>query len=151
MTDTDTAEIPATGSESPVEAPMGAPEGGYTGEPQRANKEARYRVERNEAREALAAAQERISQLQRLEVERLASQELSNPADVFTLSGVNVSDLINGETGAVDHSLVQEVVAQILESRPLLRATQPAVDPTGGLGGRPNKKPAPSWATLIEG
>ncbi len=119
-------------------------------EPQRGNKEARYRVERNEARTALEAVNGRLAALQRAEVERLAADKLSQPSDLFSLSGNDLADYLN-EDGAVDAAKVAADVAAVVAERPGLLRNAPAHDPSQGLGGTPNVKPEPSWGFLLQG
>ena len=111
----------------------------------------RYRVERDTARGALAAAEARIVQLQRAEVERLASDSLSHAEDLLTLSGNDVSYYLT-ESGEVDADKVAADVAAILAERPGLRKQAPAFDPSQGHGGRtPKAAPAePSFADLFK-
>jgi hypothetical protein len=135
-----TSDTPETenGSEAPeAQAPKG-------------NREARYRVERNEAREALSAAQSRIEALQLREVERLAS-ELAQPRDLLTLGGVSLTDLLT-EAGDVDSAAVAEAVAALIESRPGLarNPVQRYVDPSQGSGNNRPAKREPSFATLLK-
>lgn len=137
--------------ESPADGQTATPEGGSTGEPQKLNKEARYRVERNEAREALAVSEARVAQLQRAEVERLAGESLAMPGDLFSLSGNELADYL-GDDGTVDPEKVAADVAAILAERPgLQKQTHPVgYDPSQGRGGRPPKAPTPTLAHLIK-
>jgi hypothetical protein len=113
------------------------------------NREARYRVERNQAREALAEAQARIETYQRREVERLAA-DLAQPEDIFELGGASLADLL-GEDGEVNADAVSEAVNALIETRPGL-AKNPrvlATDTTQGLGGNPGK-PKAGWEALFD-
>jgi hypothetical protein len=112
-------------------------------------KEARYRVERNQAREALAAAEERIQRMQRADVERLAADGLSHPADLFSMSGNDLADYLT-ESGDVDAERVAADVAAVLVERPGLRKRAPAFDPTQGLGGNAAGKSTPTWSAMFE-
>ncbi|WP_420879813.1 hypothetical protein [Rhodococcus sp. (in: high G+C Gram-positive bacteria)] len=117
---------------------------------QRASKEARYRVERNLAREELTAAQARIERLQRAEVERLAADAgLAHASDVFTLSGNEPVDYLDDD-GNVDPVRVAADVDAVLAERPGLRKNAPAFDPTQGHGGAKPKQSAPSWGALFQ-
>lgn len=111
------------------------------------NREARYRVERNDARAERDALAERLQRYQRAEVERLAS-ELSEPGDVFTLSGKSLTDFL-AESGDIDTDSVATAVADILTTRPGMRKLQLATDPTQGTGN--NHVGAPRWADLLHG
>jgi hypothetical protein len=121
-----------------------------TEEPQKSNKEARYRVERNEARAERDALAERVQRMQRAEVERLASDALSHPGDLFSLSGNELADYLN-EDGDVDAEKVAADVTAILAERPGLRKHTPGYDPSHGLGGRPQPKREPTLADLFKG
>jgi hypothetical protein len=145
---TETLEM---GPESPVDERVqptqgDGPEGGSE-TPQRQNREARYRVERNQARAERDALARRVEQLLTREAERLAAKSLANPADLMTLGGVTINDLLDDD-GEVDPEKVDAVVAEILASRPGLAKNAPAFDPTQGLQGGGNK-PQPSWGALI--
>lgn len=137
------------GAEIDSDGPEGTPEGNDNGEPQKGNREARYRVERNEARAALAAAEERIQRMQRAEVERLASEKLSHPSDLFSLSGNDVADYLT-EDGDVDAEKVAADVDAILAERPGMRKQTPSYDPSQGRGGKPPAKREPSWGALLK-
>lgn len=128
------AETPTT---DPTEAPEVEP---TTEEAPKGNREARYRVERNEARAERDALAQRVERMQRAEVERLASDGLSHPADLFSLSGNELADYLTDD-GDVDAEKVAADVAAILAERPgLQRPKFPAgFDPTQGTGGRPPK------------
>ncbi|OBL00871.1 hypothetical protein A5646_20495 [Mycobacterium sp. 1245499.0] len=139
---TETNEIPQGGTQ-------GAPQPQNGSEGQKGNREARYRVERNEARTALAAAQARIEALQTREVHRLA-EELAQPSDLLELGGVSLADLMD-DNGEVDPEAVVEAVAALIEARPGLAKNprQRAVDPSQGLGNGTGKR-APTFADLFK-
>lgn len=113
------------------------------------NKEARYRVERNEARGERDALAQQVERMQRAEVERLAAGGLSHPADLFSLSGNDVADYLT-EDGDVDAEKVAADLAAILAERPGLRKQMPGYDPTQGYGGRPQAKREPTLADLLK-
>ena len=138
-----------TGSETPQDGQTPPTEGGGTGEPQKGNREARYRVQRNEAREELKTANARIERMQRAEVERLAADGLSHPADLFSLSGNDLADYLT-EDGDVDAEKVAADVAAVLAERPGLRKMTPGYDPSQGTGGRPQPKREPSWGAVFQ-
>jgi hypothetical protein len=111
-----------------------ATEGGSARDDKPANREARYRVERNEARQERDALAARLEQFQTLEVKRLAG-DLSQPSDLLSIGGVALSDLTT-EDGFVDPDAVASAVADLLEQRPGL-ARNPivrAVDRSQGSG-----------------
>lgn len=138
-----------TGAESHAEPLSGESQGNTHDEPQKANKEARYRVERNEARAALEAAQERITRMQRAAIERLAADGMSHPADLFSLSGNDVADYLT-EDGEVDAEKVAADVAAVLAERPGLKRMMPGYDPSQGLGGTPKKEAVPTWGAILK-
>jgi hypothetical protein len=131
---------------SPAEPQTEAPEGNDTEEAHKGNREARYRVERNEARDALATATARIEAMQTREVEQLASASLSNPADLLALGGVTLADLLD-DNGDVDPAKVQAVANDVLASRPGLRPAAAATDKSQGIGASPER--SPSWIALF--
>lgn len=157
MTITDTTEAAPNGSESPVEgseavpAVDSAPEAleGSEGSERKGNREARYRVERNEARVERDALAARVEQLQTLEVHRLAD-ELAQPSDLLELGGVSLADLLN-EAGDVDNAAVAEAVAALLEARPGLAKNprQRVVDHSQGTGSYVPATPKADWGTFL--
>ncbi|WP_457068095.1 hypothetical protein [Mycobacteroides abscessus] len=124
------------------------PEGKETGEQDSApqNREARYRVERNEAREQLAAAELRLVQLQTMELHRLAGSILSAPEDI-TLAGKPLADFLTPE-GWVDRAAVEAAAREVAQTRPGLAKYQPGYDPSQGHG-IPAARTA-GWAALLE-
>jgi len=143
------AQTPLQSRESPADGLSAQAEGDGAGEPQKANKEARYRVERNEARAERDALAQRIERMQLAEVERLAADGLSHPADLFSLSGNDVADYLN-DGGDVDADKVAADVAAILAERPgLKKGLVRGYDPTQGHGGTPGGKREPTLADLI--
>lgn len=142
---TEPIETPA---DSPADGRADTPEGKDTGEQPKGNREARYRVERNEAREALAAAEARIAHLHRAEVERLAAGSLSHPEDLFSLSGNALSDYLDDD-GMVDPVKVAADVSEILRERPGLKRLARPVDTSQGHGG--GKPPVPTGPTSFIG
>ncbi|SOJ53581.1 hypothetical protein MSIMFB_01081 [Mycobacterium simulans] len=136
-----------SGAQIDGEPQTAAPEGDDTGVQKPGNKEARYRVERNEAREALAAAQSQIAALQAREVERLAGGHLSAPRDLLTLSGKTLADLLTDD-GDVDPDKVEAVAVEVLAARPGLRPNARLIDPTQGHGSPPGKG-HPSFVDLL--
>lgn len=127
------SEQPGTsGTPEPLEAPQ--------------NREARYRVERNEAREQLAAAELRLVQLQTAELHRLAGEILSAPEDI-TLAGKPLADFLTPE-GWVDRAAVEAAAREVAQTRPGLAKYQPGYDPSQGHG-IPGTRTA-GWAALLE-
>lgn len=137
-----------TGSESAADGPDGLPEGNDTGEAQKGKREARYRVERNEARAERDALAQRVERMQRAEVERIASEHLAAPAD-FWLSDNDVSAYLTDD-GEVDPERVSEDARLLISERPRLGKHSPAFDPMQGQGGQPPAKAQPSWGALLK-
>jgi hypothetical protein len=140
-------ETPAAASESHAEPLLGEGGGIVPDEAPKGNREARYRVERNEARTALAETQARMTELQTRELHRLAAQHLAAPEDI-ELSGKALSDFTTPE-GWVDHDAVAAAAADLIGTRPGL-AKNPkvrATDPSHGLGGGGTGQP--NWGDLF--
>lgn len=164
MSDNEPTTTTLTGAESAADSPnspagtSGTPdaENGADTESKSMPREQRYRIERNQAREALADAesrfaemQERLAQAQRAEVERIAGETLSQGSDLLGISGHELSAYLT-EGGGVDAAKVAEAAAELLSTRPGLRKTSPAFDPTQGSGGAPPKEKT-SWTALLSG
>lgn len=152
MTDTATtgagAVRPADGQTPDPDTP-GTPEGIEA--PQRANKEARYRVERNDARTERDALAQRVERMQTNELERIAAEVISNPSDLLALTDKTLAEFLDDD-GELDSALVTEAAAELLATRPGLRKLAAAFDPSQGTGGRPPKgAPAePSFVDLFK-
>ena len=108
-----------------------------------------YRVKLREAEAERDALQVRVNAMLTKEIERLAAEGLSHPADIFTLSGNGPSDYLN-EDGDVDPEKVAADVAAILAERPGLGKRVSGYDPTQGYGGRPHVKAQPNWGSLLK-
>jgi hypothetical protein len=145
------AQTPVPGAESPVDERTDLPEGEGTGEAHEGSdtRVAALSREAKRYRTQLREAEARVAQLQRAEVERLASDGLSHPADLFSLSGNELADYLT-ESGDVDAEKVAADVAAILAERPGLRKQTPGYDPTQGYGGKPPAKAKPTWGALFQ-
>jgi hypothetical protein len=147
MTETETAAVSPDQPDSDSQTP--ATEGGSTGEDKPANREARYRVERNEARQERDALSARLTELQTHELHRLAGEHLAAPEDIG-LSGKALADYLTSE-GWLDHDAVADAAADVIESRPGLarnpkvRATDLSQGSGNGSGGS-----QPQWADLLK-
>lgn len=144
MTEQDTTTVDTDPAPADTDANGAAPTDAPQGQ---GNREARYRVERNEARAEVANLQARLAIIQRAEIERLASAGLSHPSDIFTLSGNELADYLT-EDGDVDTEKVSADVASILGERPGLKPPAPAVDRTQGHGGSTGRG-VPSFSDLL--
>jgi hypothetical protein len=111
------------------------------------NREARYRTERNAAREQVATLTARIEKLQRLDIERTAGEVLSAPVDLW-MNGNDVAAYLDDD-GNVDVERVREDAQLLVTERPGLRKPSAASDPTQGRGGNPGKA-SPTWDALLQ-
>ena len=127
------------GASTPEDAPEGSRDD---------RKEARFRQERNEARDERDALAVRVERYHRAEIERLAADAgLAMGTDLF-VNGNGVADYLT-EDGDVDADAVAADVAAVLAERPRLGKNAPAHDPSLGLGGG-KAKHQPSWNDLFK-
>ncbi|MEJ1200172.1 MULTISPECIES: hypothetical protein [unclassified Streptomyces] len=113
------AEATPTTSEEPAEQPSEAPP-----EASSANREAaRYRTKLREAESRLAAVQERITAIQRTQIEAYAAKQLAVGADLFDVGGAALDDLLH-ENGEADLHAVDAAITALLEKRPGLRSNE---------------------------
>ena len=70
-----------------------------------------------EEQSVVAALTERVSAMQRKEVERLAENRLAVPSDLFDVGGVLLADLLD-DAGDVDQGKVTAAVGELLSTRP---------------------------------
>jgi hypothetical protein len=136
-------------TEIAAEAPVETPEVETTEESPKANKEARYRVERNTAREELATVTARIDALNRSEIARLAGNHLSVGEDLF-INGNETADYLT-ESGEVDAEKVAADAAVLRAERPGLGKIPRGYDPSQGTGGNGPVKQTPGWGSLLQG
>lgn len=91
-----------------------------------------YRVKLRDAEARLEAAETRVTGLLRKEIETHAAKTLSVGADLFDLSGTEVSVYL-AEDGSVDLDAIDEAVRALLATRPgLSNAPLPWPDVGGG-------------------
>lgn len=110
------------------------------------SKEAKYRVERNEARQERDELAARLAALQTTEMLRQAGEILSAPEDII-LAGKTLSDFLTPE-GWVDKQAVTAAAKQVLAQRPGLKKLDRAVDITQG-SGSVTAQPQPSFADMF--
>ena len=112
------------------------------------NREARYRTERNEARAQVAELTERVTRMQRTEVERQAAG-LHDPGDLWT-AGVDLGELLT-EDGDVDPERVAEAVAALADSKPYM--LRPPRGSNFGQGRRPlvDSGSGTTWGSVLRG
>ncbi|MCV7150681.1 hypothetical protein [Mycolicibacterium pyrenivorans] len=148
-----TEQNPVSPEQSDPDGQTATPQGGSTADAENGNekpmpREQRYRLQLREAEGQRDALQARVDAMNRREVERLAADGMSHPADLFSLSGNDLADYLT-EDGDVDAEKVAADVAAILAERPGLRKMTPGYDPSQGLGGRPPKG-SPSFGDLLK-
>lgn len=107
---------------------------------------ARYRTRLRETEAERDDYAARLATLQRAEIERLASAGLSQPNDLFALSGNDLSAYLTDD-GTVDAAKVSADVASILKQRPGLGRRHAPTDPSQGIGGG-GRAPL-SWEALL--
>ena len=149
MTTTETiTDAPSTTEQAPLDAAeTETPSGDGRGKSPGAEA-AKYRVQRNEAREALTAAEARIQALQTREVLRHAA-ELAEPEDLLSIGEHGLADFLT-EDGEVNPEAVSEAVSALIEGRPGL-ARNPRVSATDTTqGSQGGGKPAPTFADLFK-
>ncbi|MCU1697856.1 MAG: hypothetical protein JWR34_3919 [Mycobacterium sp.] len=145
MTDVDPTTI--TEAVEPTETPEVTPEGNDTEAQNPSREAAKWRTQFREAEAERDALAQRIEALQTRELERIAGRHLSAPTDLLTLSARQLGDFIT-DAGEVNPELVASVAAEVLASRPGLRPSHPAIDPTQGTGSPPPKA-QPGWSDLL--
>ena len=145
---TDTAPVSETG-EAGTAPEAEAPETGDGHSKGPGREAAKYRTQRNEAREERDQLAARLEALQTAELHRAAGELLAQPEDI-SLSGQSLKDFLTPE-GWLDHEAVAEAAQAVIEGRPGL-AKNPrvlATDSTQGQGGQPGKA-QPNWESLFE-
>lgn len=150
VTVTETATQDVETEPTPAEAPE-ADEGEIHNEAARkaAQKAARYRTELRSAEAERDALAERLSTLQRREVERLAGAKMAEGGDIW-LSGTELADLLD-EDGNVDAERVTEAASGIVASKPHW-AAKPVPQPlrTGALkSGASIAPPQTGWSAVL--
>jgi hypothetical protein len=85
-------------------------------------REATYRIRARDAEAAMTALQERVTRMQRADVERQAAV-LHDPSDLWA-AGVELVELLD-EDGEVDQQRVAEAVAALADSKPYMRKPTP--------------------------
>lgn len=113
------------------------------------NREARYRTERNEARAQVEQLQARVDALLTREVERLAGARLAQGADLLTVGGVKLADVVD-DNGDPDPGKVDAAVAALLRQRPRLARLDWPKDIAQGRVGKGAPTTA-SWSDVIRG
>lgn len=112
-----------------------------------AREAARYRRRLREAEAERDTLAERVERMQRAEVERLAGTRLSVGADIFTVGGAALAELLD-EHGNVAPERVSAAADELVSARPGLA---PSRWPDMGQGNRGAAAPARSWARVLGG
>jgi hypothetical protein len=107
---------------------------------------ARYRVERNEARELIDRQQNVIAGLQRGQVETMVARHLFDPADIWRADGVELDTLLD-EDGAVDPAKVDEAVSNAVKAKP--HWARPSPDFGAGVRGQ-STTGSPSFGAALK-
>jgi len=133
---------------APVTPPEAAQDDDSGQEKPSANREARYRTERNEARTQVAELTERVTRMQRSEVERQAAG-LHDPAGLWG-AGLDLAELLT-EDGDVDPERVAEAVAALADSKPYM--LRPPRGSNFGQGRRPlvDSGSGTTWGSVLRG
>lgn len=113
-----------------------------------ANREARYRTERNEARAQLAELTERIGRMQEAEVTRLAADYLAQPGDLVLFG--RLPDVI-GDDGVVDPAKVKVAAGELIADRPGLAKGARVPVQSFGQGRRASGDSGTTWGTVLRG
>jgi hypothetical protein len=122
---------PPAGSEATSGPPEAGAEGERTDERTKLRREAaKYRTERNAAREQLDRQAGVIAGLQRGQVETMVAQHLFDPQDIWRVEGVELDALLDDD-GAVDPAKVDEAVSNAVKAKP--HWAKPAPDFGGGV------------------
>lgn len=98
--------------------------------PARGNEAAKYRVERNQARAALAEARTQIENLQRAAVEDICAAASVTPRALWTVA--ELGDLVDQETGTVDRNAVTKAIAKAREELGIATVGKGAHVPNAG-------------------
>jgi hypothetical protein len=114
-------------------------------------REATYRIRAREAEAVSTALMERVTRMQRGDVERQAAAQLHDPSDLWT-SGVELVELLD-EDGEVDQQRVAEAVAALADSKPYLLKPTPRSRSGFGQGRRTpvDSGSGTSWGEVLRG
>lgn len=135
-------------------ASNGPGEGEGTDESPNGSEAARWRRRLRDTEAALGQLTERLTALQRAEVERIAGEHLADGSDVWKHDGVELPSLLS-EDGTVSSDKVAELARAAVAARPHWAAHRPSPVPGKPRerlrgGGDPSDEPSsPSWANVI--
>jgi hypothetical protein len=145
-------QVQATAPETSPEAPDD--DGAQKERP--ANREARYRTERNEAREQVKTLEARVDTLLSRDVARIAAETLADGWDLLTFAP-GVTDLLD-EHGNPDYELITERAREVVAWKPGLargvRVMPKGAAPGGfGQGNRPSvdSGTTTTWGSVLRG
>ena len=98
------------------------------------NREAAYRIRARNAEATVTALQERVTKMQRREVERAAAAlRMQDPADVWRYD-VDLVELLDEESGDLDEERVADALAALADSKPHLFGRGKQQQHTPGFG-----------------
>jgi hypothetical protein len=117
------------------------------------NREERFRKQLRAAEAERDALSDRLSRMQRAEVERIASQHLADGAD-FWRDGTELAHVLT-DTGDIDPARVAEVATALVDSHRHWKRTAPTAGPPAssvtGDGKISEKEPAsPTWTGVLQ-
>lgn len=129
MTELTTPPTDATEPTPPTDDTAGAEPAGDAAKDSREAAKYRRRLRETETeRDTLA---ERLTAMQRREAERVAIDVLADPADLFTIGGTDLAELLD-EAGDVDPEKVRAAAAAVVATRPGLGKAPGGYDFGGG-------------------
>lgn len=113
------------------------------------NRKARYRIRAKEAESARDALAARLDTLQRNEIQRLAADRLTDPADVWR-DGAAVADMLDND-GNIDTKKVDTLISGLTTKHPhWISARSPQLGSRSGSGaGTQNGHRQASWADAL--
>ncbi len=112
------------------------------------SREARYRVRAREAEARASALEATITTYHRREVDRLVAARVQDVDDFWTVSGVDLNDLLDDD-GVVSEEAVTSALDDLLERKPHLALDEP-VGFDGGAR-RTVEASTASWQGLLRG
>jgi hypothetical protein len=111
-------------------------------------REATYRIRAREAEAAATALEERVTRMQRAEVERQAAAQLHNAADLW--QQVELVELLDAD-GEVDPQRVAKAVAALGDSRPYMVKPPRGVNFGQGRRTLVDDGSGTSWGSVLRG
>ena len=81
---------------------------------------ARYRVRLRETEAQLATTTEHLARFQRQAAERTVADVLDDPADLWAIGQVDLTEFINADTGDLDETALLGAASALVDQRPKL-------------------------------